>query len=64
MKNQKLITAREQSRKTQKQVADEIKISVRNYQDYEYNVNTPNVLTAIKIAQSLGKTVESLWGNE
>ena len=63
MKNDKLIAARKQSGKTQKQVAKEIKISVRNYQDYEYNINTPNVFTAIKIAKIFGTTVEKIWSS-
>ena len=63
MKNKMLTAAREQSGKTQKQVAEEIKISVRNYQDYEYNINAPNVFTALKIAKVLGTTVENIWGS-
>ena len=64
MKNKKLTTAREKSGKTQKQVAEEIKISVRNYQDYEYNINIPNVLTAIKIANALGvENLRELWSS-
>lgn len=63
MKNLNLIAARQKSGKTQKQVAEKIKISIRNYQDYEYNVSIPSVLTALKIAKTLDTTVENLWGN-
>lgn len=57
-----LRAAREQSGKTQAQVAKETGIGERLYQDYEYNKRTPSVTTAIRIAKALGSTVEALFG--
>ena len=58
----KLRATREQSGKTQAQVAKEAKVAERLYQDYEYDKNTPNVRTAIRIARALNSTVEDLFG--
>ena len=58
----RLRAAREQSGKTQAQVAKEANIGERLYQDYEYNKRTPSVTTAIRIARALGRTVEELFG--
>ena len=49
-----LRAAREQSGKTQAQVAKEAKIGERLYQDYEYDKVEPGVRTAIRIADALG----------
>lgn len=49
-----LRAAREKSGKTQAQVAKEVKVGVRLYQDYEYGKREPGVRTAIRIADSLG----------
>lgn len=57
-----LRAAREASRKTQAQVAKEADIAERMYQDYEYDKREPGVRTAIRIAQTLGSTVEALFG--
>ena len=57
-----LRAAREQSGKTQAQVAKEAKISEAQYQNIEYGKNTPSVTTAIRIAGALGSTVEALFG--
>ena len=57
-----LRAAREQSGKTQAQVAKEIGIAEAVYQRYEYGKNTPSVTTAIRIARVLGSTVEALFG--
>lgn len=57
-----LRAAREQSGKTQAQVAKEAKISEVAYQLYEYNKREPGVRTAIRIARALGSTVEALFG--
>ena len=57
-----LRAAREQSGKTQAQVAKEANISDRVYQDYEYSKSTPSVTTAIRIARALDSTVEALFG--
>lgn len=61
--NMKLRAAREVSGKTQAQVAKEIKIAERAYQNYEYGVREPGVYTAIRIAQVLNSTVEQLFGS-
>lgn len=57
-----LRAAREQSGKTQAQVAKEAKVSEVAYQLYEYGKREPGVRTAIRIARSLGRTVEDLFG--
>lgn len=57
-----LRAAREQSGKTQAQVAKEAKVSEVAYQLYEYNKREPGVRTAIRIARALGSTVEALFG--
>lgn len=58
-----LKAAREKSGKTQKQVADEVKLNIRVYQKYEYGAGANTIQAAIRIAKSLGTTVEHLWGN-
>ena len=60
--NMKLRAAREQSGKTQAQVAKETGISELAYQRYEYGKRTPSATTAIRIARALGSTVEELFG--
>ena len=57
-----LRAAREQSGKTQAQVAKEAGITEAAYQRYEYNKREPGVRTAIRIAKALGGTVEALFG--
>lgn len=57
-----LRAAREQSGKTQAQVAKEAKVSEVAYQLYEYDKREPGVRTAIRIARALGRTVEELFG--
>ena len=57
-----LRAAREQSGKTQAQVAKETGISELAYQRYEYGKRTPCATTAIRIARALGSTVEALFG--
>lgn len=58
-----LRAAREQSGKTQAQVAKETGISEAQYQNIEYDKNEPRVRTAIRIARALGGTVEALFGD-
>ena len=59
--------AREQSGKTQQQVATETDIATIAYQSYERETRTPIVTTAIKVARALGvidfNTFCDLWGN-
>lgn len=57
-----LRAAREQSGKTQAQVAKEAKVSEVAYQLYEYDKREPGVRTAIRIARALDTTVEELFG--
>jgi len=57
-----LRAAREQSGKTQAQVAKEAQISETQYQNIEYSKSEPGVRTAIRIARVLNKTVEELFG--
>ena len=59
-----LQAAREQSGKTQAQVAKEAGISEVAYQRYEYDKREPSVRTAIRIARALGSSVEALFGAE
>lgn len=59
--NMELRAAREQSGKTQAQVAKETGISETQYQNIEYNRNEPRVRTAIRIARALDSTVEELF---
>lgn len=60
----KLRAAREQSGKTQAQVAEESGISTRVYQYYEADEKEPGVRTAIRIAESLGREVRELFGDQ
>lgn len=60
--NMELRAAREQSGKTQAQVAKEANVGERLYQDYEYDKREPGVRTAIRIALALNSTVEALFG--
>lgn len=57
-----LRATREQSGKTQAQVAKEANISEAQYQNIEYAKSTPSVTTAIRIARALDSTVEDLFG--
>ena len=59
-----LRAAREQSGKTQAQVAMEVNVSERIYQSYEYDKAEPGVRTAIRIARALGTTVEELFDGQ
>lgn len=62
MKQPTLKVAREQSGKTQVQVANETNLTERTYQKYESGMSAKTIQTAIRIAKSLGTTVEELWG--
>ena len=54
--------AREQSGKTQLQVAQEINIAKAAYQRYECGKVIPNAKLANRIAKALKTTSEKLWG--
>ena len=56
-----LRATREQSGKTQAQVAKEVGISEVAFQMYEYGKRLPRVDIAIRIAEALGTTVEALF---
>lgn len=60
----KLRAAREQSGKTQTQVAKEAGVNVRLYQYYEYDEKEPSVRTAIRIARAVNSSVEALFEPE
>lgn len=64
LKTSNLYAAREQSGKTQSQVAKEIGITESSYQRYEYGKVTPNAIIANRIARAVNSTVEKLWGYE
>ena len=64
MRNEELIAARKRLNKTQPQVARAIGNDITAYQRYEYGTRTPSVLTALRIAEALGTTVEALWGRQ
>ena len=62
MSNHIIKTAREQSGKTQAQVAKEVGISEVGYQKYEYAKRTPTAPIGNSIAKALGTTSEKLFG--
>ena len=64
MKNTALKAAREQSGKTQLQVAKEIGVTESAYQKYEHGKVTPSVIMGNRIARTLGTTSEKIWGYE
>ena len=57
-----LRAAREQSGKTQAQVAKEAGVTERAYQYYEANEMEPGVRTANRIAKVVNSTAADLWG--
>ena len=59
--NMELQAAREQSGKTQAQVAKEVGITEVAYQRYEYDKREPGVRTAIRIARVLNSKVDDLF---
>ena len=56
-----LQAVREQSGKTQAQVAADLKMSKQMYQKYEYGMGAQTIQTAIRIAKNFHTTVEKLW---
>nr|DAH67096.1 MAG TPA: helix-turn-helix domain protein [Caudoviricetes sp.] len=59
--NVKLKAIREESGKTQAQIANEAQISCRAYCYYEQGTKEPKVRTAIRIARALNSSVEALF---
>lgn len=60
--NANLRAARERCGMTQVQIAHTTGIAVRLYQYYETGQREPSVSKAIRIANALGATVETLFG--
>lgn len=60
--NIKLKAARQRAGMTQAQVAKAVNTTEQAYQRYEYGKREPSVRKAIQIAQTLGTTVEDLFG--
>lgn len=50
-----------QNNKTQEELARKLDISLRSYQNIENNIQTPSVITALKLAKILNTTVENLY---
>jgi len=46
---------------TQDELAKMSGVSLRAYQNYESGLRVPNVISAIRIANALGKTVEEIF---
>ena len=61
MKDSPLKVAREQSGKTQAQVAKEIGKAINAYQQYEYGNTIPNAKLGNRISKALNTTSEKLW---
>lgn len=61
--NFKLRNAREEAQLTQSEVAQKALISTMSYQRYEAGERTPNVHTAIRIADLLGVDVKDLFSS-
>ena len=52
---------RVENNKTQEELARILNISLRSYQNIENNKQTPNVITALKLAKILNTKVEKLY---
>lgn len=61
--NLRLKNAREKAQLTQKEIAQKSNVSERIYQAYEAGKCTPNVHTAIRIADLLGVDVKDLFSS-
>jgi DNA-binding XRE family transcriptional regulator len=61
-RNEQLIAKRKSSNFTQEEVAKAVGISHRSYQHLEAGTQTPNVDTAISIAEFLKSNVHNLFG--
>jgi DNA-binding XRE family transcriptional regulator len=62
MRNEKLMSKRKSNNLSQEQVAKAVGISTRNYKYIEAGDRTPNVETAISIAELLKCSVPDLFG--
>lgn len=60
--NTALKQARERANLTQVEAAEKAQVSYRAYQNYEAEEREPKVKAAIRIAHTLGTTVEELFG--
>ncbi len=61
MRNERLTNQRHTRGMTQAEVAQKVGVQIRTYQSYEYNTISPNVETALKIANALGCRVEDIF---
>ena len=62
MRNEALIATRKRVGKTQEQVAKDAQIAAISYQTYERGIRTPNIFSAIRVADALGiQDVRELW---
>lgn len=52
---------REKLNLTQLEASKKSEVSLRAFQNYELGIRVPNATTSIKIAHSLGTTVEKLF---
>lgn len=58
---ERIKSAREKACLTQREVAEAVGISERQYQYYEQYKRIPNAITAVKLAKALKTTVETLY---
>jgi len=56
--------ARKKAKLTQKEVAQKIGVTSRAYQHYETGRREPRVVHAIRLAKTLGTSVEELFKND
>ena len=62
MLSERLIFLRKQHRISQKNVAEQIEISIREYQRYEYGQREPTASTIIALAKFYGVSADYLLG--
>lgn len=62
MKNTKLESARAAKKLTQEQMATKADVSLRAYKAYESGDRIPRADVAIRIAKTVGRSVEWLFG--
>ncbi len=62
--NERLKMYRNQQKKTQKEVAEAVGVSLRGYQQYEQGKFEPNIEKLVKLADTFGISVDELIGHE
>ena len=60
--NERLKFLRKEHKLTQTQVAEKLSVTLRNYQRFEADGNTPNYVNLIKIADIFGVSLDYLAG--